>query len=421
MRYLYYWIAFLIIFSGIYINSIFGEVIIEQVIFQLAYIVHDQLVFPINLVQLFIISCIISPIVFTVFIYLIENLLSLVFINLFSAKLYILEYLPRYFLVASLFYFFYIVSIGSYLHNKVMRIFQYQNYVISEDIKIIPKNPKNLVLIYAESIEYTYKNKQIYNVDLLSSMDLLSGVSFKNFYQYPGTGWTIAGMFASQCGEYIGLDFLNYKQTCLSDVLSQHGYYNVYMQGASLDFTHTGEFLKKHKYDELYGRVEWKNRGFIHLNDWGLYDDDLFAQAKIKLKELHNQNKLFNLTILTLDTHAPYGYASNSCKEQGASTYQDVIKCTSNQIADFVKYANDNNYLNDTNIVILGDHLYPLKHKMSAEALNVERTIYNKFISNETSIKTREDINHFDMFPSIIKFLGFEIQGNKLGLGESAF
>ena len=88
------------------------------------------------------------------------------------------------------------------------------------------------------------------------------------------------------------------------------------------------EFLKKHKYHELYGRREWQAKGLNHMNEWGLYDNDLFAQAKIKLKSLHEEGKLFNLTILTLDTHCPHGYISEYCAQKGASNINGIIEHT---------------------------------------------------------------------------------------------
>jgi len=49
-----------------------------------------------------------------------------------------------------------------------------------------------------------------------------------------------------------------------------------------------------------------------------------------------------------------------------------------------------------------------------------ERHIYNQFISNDHFEKNRNQILPFDMFPTILNFIGFSVPGGKLGLGYTA-
>lgn len=86
----------------------------------------------------------------------------------------------------------------------------------------------------------------------------------------------------------------------------------------------------------------------------------------------------------------------------------------------FCELYEEKSYLKDTNIVILGDHLAmynPVHEKLDKVP---ERHIYNQFISLKKITKTREDVLHFDMFPTILEFIGFHIEGGKLGLGYTA-
>lgn len=427
MRYFVYWLAFFILSSTSWTLTIFGPALIEQILFQLVYVVHDKLVFPVMIMHLFVRDCVIAPIMLTLLVYLLESIFTWLFKNfsnnpskfVFLLKNYFFKYLHIYLFIFSLGYFEAIFSVSSFAKNQLAKDEKNKYYISAEDIRITSKNPKNLILIYAESFEQIYENEAIYNINLLENISFFGGEYFKKFYQLPGTGWTMAGILATQCGEYLTLNFLENKHACLGDVLKKHGYHNAYMQGASLEFTHTGEFLKNHGYHELFGREEWKEKGYADLNEWGLYDVYLFEEAKEKLKQLHSQNQPFNLTILTVDTHAPFGYISNHCKKEGVSSYTDIVSCSSNSIADFIKFIIDNGYLDNTNIVILGDHLFPI-HKDFALTSN-ERTIFNKFIAKNYPIKIRDDVNHFDMYPSILKFIGFDVEGNELALGKSAF
>ena len=384
-RFLTYWLAFSIICSNIWITHNFGSPIIEQVIFQLTFVEPLKGTFPPNIIFLFIKSAIIYPIFFATVIFILERIIVFIFKNL-PCKIAINSNIKRVIcnahiglFIFSLIYSATTFSLYSYISSQFNKELQFTSYVDPNNIKITAKDPKNLVLIYMESIEDAHRNKELFDKNLLASLDNIDAVKFNKYKQLLGTGWTVAGIFSTQCGEYLKLSFLTDNNICLSDILDKQGYHNVYMQGASLEFTKTGEFLKKHKYHELYGRDEWKEKGFTHLNAWGLYDDDLFAQAKIKFKSLHEERKPFNITILTVDTHTPNGYISNYCRARGVSCLEDIVECSATQVADFIQFIKENGYIKDTNIIILGDHLYPFRNAFPT--LNQsDRSIFNLFI-----------------------------------------
>jgi len=77
-------------------------------------------------------------------------------------------------------------------------------------------------------------------------------------------------------------------------------------------------------------------------------------------------------------------------------------------------------YLKDTKVIILGDHL-AMENPVSSKLWTIkERHIYNRFISSTDISKNRENIVPFDLFPTILEFIGFKVEGGKLGLGYSA-
>lgn len=194
------------------------------------------------------------------------------------------------------------------------------------------------------------------------------------------------------------------------------------MAGANLKLAGIDRFTKSHGYQEIYGSLDWQKKPNLSedISEWGLYDNAVFEQAKIKLKEIHSSGKLFNLTIMTIDTHGPSGKVSRFCAQKGAKTLDQIVECSSEQTADFIKFIINNNYLEDTNIVIIGDHLLmgsALEDKLSKSS---NRSIFNKFISDKPIIKNREEILHFDLFPTILEYINLSVSGNRLGLGYSA-
>ena len=310
------------------------------------------------------------------------------------------------------------------------------NYVRPGSVKLVAGKPKNLILIYVESLEQGYSASATFGRDLLAPLTGLHGTSFPDYEQAPGTGWTIAAIVATQCGvplervtvfdgntqgEMIN-SFLK-SAVCLPDLLAEQGYHNVFMGGASTSFAGKDKFLNQHHYHEVYGREEWLKSGAQQsdMNGWGLYDADLFSRARTKLRELSARHEKFDLTLLTVDTHEPEGHLSASCANDGYTAFDGVVSCTAREVADFVRYAKDNGYLEDTNIVILGDHL-SRKNPLTAQLEQLpERTIFNSFISNDTPVPNRTHLLHFDLMPTILEFTGYTVPGGRMGLGYSGF
>ena len=141
----------------------------------------------------------------------------------------------------------------------------------------------------------------------------------------------------------------------------------------------------------------------------------------MKLDQLHQLGTPFNLTLSTIDTHGPWGHLSRLCKSRGARVFEDVVQCSANQTAEFVQFMRKRGYLKDTNVVIMGDHLamWNPVYEPKLEPVK-ERYVYNRLISNQPHAKNREEIVHFDMLPTILEFIGFSVEGGRLGLGYSA-
>jgi phosphoglycerol transferase len=327
-----------------------------------------------------------------------------------------------------------------------LSVFSWVGYHFAEDrfsgafvnpaqVQLKPARLKNLVLIYVESLEDTYSDGRIWGRDLLRPVRELGGTSFA-YRPAPGATWTIAGMVATQCGVPLRVvSQYDVKQrspdagaflsgaTCLGDILHGHGYRNIFLGGAPLSFAGKGRFLQDHHYHEAYGREEWLKEGVDSkaLGEWGLYDEELYAHARAKLAQLHASGQRFNLTLLTLDTHNPHGFLSPACRRRGGKNFEDIVECASYQVAEFVRFMEKSGYLKDTNVVVLGDHLAVSNTVYDALQNVPDRRIFNRFISQELPLKNTEEILPFDLFPSILEFVGFEVAGDRLGVGYSAF
>jgi len=454
IRFFVYFLAFFLVFAGLWVNRNFGEPSLEQILYHLQFGMSGLVDTDPLFVNSFIQEAILSALAVAVGLVIIEVSLAYYLIHQykhhhtstafsffgleeFAKALYWLinHRAPLFTLIAAFTYFAVQFSLLTYTYQKFAKDYFSENYLDPKKVNVTLKNPKNLVLIYVESLENSYQNKQLFGKNLLKSLDDIGGVSFGNFRQAPGTNFTIAGITATQCGLplksitiYDGngqgenIKFFLPNARCLGDILHDHGYHNVYMGGDALAFSGKGMFFKDHHYDEILGREELKGHlTKAQMNYWGLYDDVLLPKVKAKLIELHQAKQPFNLTFTTIDTHGPDGHFSKLCLKNNAKNFEDIVECTANQVTDFVNFMKKNGYLKDTNVVILGDHLAMYNPVYEDKLTTIqERHIYNQFISRKKIIKTRDHILHFDLFPTILEFIGFNVQGGKLGLGFSA-
>jgi phosphoglycerol transferase len=313
---------------------------------------------------------------------------------------------------------------------------------------------RNLVLIYLESGEATLADDQLFEKDAFVPLKEVTKASdgwqsVDGLQQYQGGGWTMAGLTSTQCGvplkgvgsatgsgasDELSGDVDTYLggATCLGDVLDGHGYHNVFLGGANASFAAKDDFLGSHGYSEIKDLSDWRAAGEPEKNfrsDWGLSDERLMARAKDEIDELHAEaeriGQPFNLSVLTLDTHEPvhvYDYCTVDTEEEVTS----VFSCSMTQVAGFVEHMEEKGYLDDTAVVIMGDHL---KHMSAGDAFHEQlddhdnRTIFNRiWIPGEDESSTlRPRVDQLNMYPTILEAAGLTLEDREAGLGVSAF
>lgn len=80
-------------------------------------------------------------------------------------------------------------------------------------------------------------------------------------------------------------------------------------------------------------------------------------------------------------------------------------------------------FYEDTVIVITGDHPF-MGTSIVGEVDDNDRTVYNCFINAETkpdSQYTDRVFTTMDIFPTTLSAIGYEIEGDRLGLGANLF
>ncbi len=326
-------------------------------------------------------------------------------------------------------------------------------YVDPSQVQIdFPEEKRNLVYIYLESMEMTFAEKEIggaFDVSVIPRLAALSeenenfsgsygeGSLLDGGYSYNGGTWTMGAIFSQTSGlplqtGSIGQNDMDTQSvfypsiTSMGDILNEAGYRQIFMCGSYAGFGGRQLYFKGH------GNYEIRDIGWAKSTKrlpggyyvwWGFEDCKLFEYAKETLTELGEGDEPFNFTVLTVDTHRPGGYRCELCGNEFPDRYSNVYMCSDKQVSEFVEWIKQQDFYENTTIVIVGDH-----PTMDTEfCRNIEkdyvRRVYTCIINSPVSPvrETYRSYSTLDMFPTTITALGAYIHGGRLGLGTSLY
>lgn len=344
------------------------------------------------------------------------------------------------------------LDIADYAANSgAVSSFIDENYVDPAGTELtFPEQKRNLIYIFLESMETTYADEENGGAfsenyipeltELAEENEDFSGADagLNGGTALTSTTWTAAALFGQTTGLPLSIPIDGNSMdtqesflpgvTSLGDILEQQGYRQTFMIGSdgnfggrSLYFTDHGNYdIKDYYYYQSQGKFDedywvW----------WGFEDQKLFEYAKEELTALAAQDQPFNFTLLTVDTHFEDGYVCSLCgNEHGENQYGNVLSCSSRQIKEFVEWIRQQDFYENTTIVISGDH--PTMDKDFCEGIDdaYERKVYTAYINSAVTPEDPEwtrAYSTFDNYPTTLASLGVSIEGERLGLGTNLF
>lgn len=338
----------------------------------------------------------------------------------------------------------------AYIKAKGAETTIFEEYYVTPEIDKITANgkTKNLIYIFLESMETTYASEKdggaqphynyIPNLTELSKDNLSfgDGEKMRGWHAIYGTTWTMAALFAATSGLPFCLPISDTQLqqtgkfasgvTNLGDVLTQKGYHQEFLCGSDSSFGGKKMYFEQHGNYEIFDYFTAKEKGLVpkdyHVN-WGIEDRKIFDYAKDEIIQLAKEDAPFNFTMLTVDTHAPGGFICEECEDKYEVDTANVVDCADRHVAEFVNWCKEQDFYEDTIIVITGDH--PRMDTYLVKDTNYyDRTVYNCFLNVDfepMQDHTNRIITAMDMFPSVLSAMGFSIEGDKLGLGTNLF
>jgi phosphoglycerol transferase len=375
----------------------------------------------------------------------------------------ILLAVPVFLLAGSLGVFAWRVDLVGYIQGQSeTSAFVQEQYVDPKDIALIyPEKKQNLIYIYLESMEITYADEAdggAFLTDYIPELTALaqSGQCFADSsgqlnggIPLPGATWTMGAMMAQTSGLPLQLyvkhnamstqDHFFTGMTGLGDLLKEAGYHQVLMLGSKATFGGRDTYFTQHgEYDILDYKYAVKE-GWIpedYYEFWGFEDEKLISYAKEELLQLaedyQQDGTPFNLTMLTVDTHFEDGYVCRLCDDAYEEQYANVLSCSSRQVAAFVEWIRQQDFYEDTAVVIAGDHLTMDSDFCGSVAAEYQRKTYTVILNGvpdrtlEGESRTETDqggrlYSTFDLFPTTLAALGVTIPGDRLGLGVNLY
>ena len=314
-----------------------------------------------------------------------------------------------------------------------------------------PEEKRNLIYILLESMETSYLSAEqggameenlipeLYDI-ARDHVNFSHNQDVGGFYCTKGATWTIGAMVAQTAGiplktptEDVNMYGRNGEAflpgvTGLTDILHDAGYHQALMVGSDVTFGGRQAYYSQHGVDAIYDIRTARADGIVpkdYFVWWGMEDLHLFEYARQELTEMAAQDRPFAFTMLTVDTHHVGGYQCALCEESASGeAYDQSISCSSRQVAAFLEWIQDQDFYENTTVVIVGDHesMDNGYFQRMAEP-DYQRMVYNCFVNAaaEPVRTTDRTFTAVDLFPTTLAALGCTIDGERLGLGTNLF
>ena len=312
-----------------------------------------------------------------------------------------------------------------------------------------PQEKRNLIILYLESMETSFTDAEYGGGNDVNPIRELCELAGRNtnfsqnetvggFSSLTGGTWTIGALVSICCGVPLKLPFditgNSYGDghflpgiTTMSDILHENGYVQAFVCGSQASFGGREQFYVEHGVDKIYDYNAAKEDGLIapdYAVWWGMEDSYVFEYARQKLGEMSRGDQPFAVSILTADTHHIGGYCCDRCRDEYPERYENVLACSSRQVTEFVQWLTEQDFYENTTIVICGDHP-TMDGEYAANNLpaDYDRKVYNCFINAvpEAVKEKNREFSSLDMFPTILASVGCTFDGDRLGLGTNMF
>ena len=279
---------------------------------------------------------------------------------------------------------------------------------------------RNVIAIHAESIQNFTLHTTFNDEEVTPNLNRLAseGLYFSNFYAQESVGTSsdseftfLTSLMPASSGT-VAVSYWDRDYSTSLKYLKEMGYYNFSMHANNGTFWNRNMIHPKYGYDKFFYYT--KDYEIDEVMGMGLSDKSFFRQSVPKIKEISENNQNFYGTMIMLTNHTPFSAASEvdfdvdykyekineetgeketvSAPFLEGTTLGDYFKTVhyaDSAIGQFIDDLDDAGLLDNTVIVIYGDH--------DAKIKKSEYLYYYNYDPYTDSVLDEDDPNYKDM------------------------
>ena len=246
---------------------------------------------------------------------------------------------------------------------------------------------KNVLVIHAESIQGFTMNLKFNGEELTPNINKLAneGIYFSNFYSQESVGnssdsefTSLSSLLPSSSGT-VFMNYFNRDYETILKLLKEKDYYTFSMHGNKGDAWNRNVTYKYLGYDDFYYYT--KDYEIDETIGLGLSDKSFFRQSVEIIKNIDNENKNWYGTLVMLTNHTPFSDIENFdylvdykttdendnevvvpwLEGTKIGNYLKSVHYADEAIGELIDMLEESDMLDDTTIVLYGDHDCKLK------------------------------------------------------------
>lgn len=277
--------------------------------------------------------------------------------------------------------------------------------------------PKNVVVIIVESLSKEFiasLNKDLKNyegftpfVDTLVYHSLTFNNTLANSKRSIEALPAVVASVPSLSEAYVLTPYSSNKINSLASVLNKHAYHTSFFHGAhhgSMGFT---AFMNMAGFAHTFSKEDFGNND-LYDGTWGIWDEEFLQFWNQKLSSFP---KPFCSVLFTVSSHHPFALPDRYKNKfrQGFLDIHPSIQYTDNALKIFFESASKTDWYKNTVFVLTADHAASFAHYPEYNNNVGVFSVPVIFFTPDSSLKgfVNKTVQQQDIFPSLIDYLGF--------------
>lgn len=236
-------------------------------------------------------------------------------------------------------------------------------------LSIKPKQATNVLIIVWESLTSKVVERLGGIKNVTPNFEKLSheGLFFNNMYASgdrsdKGLVAILSGYPAQPLGSIMTIPNKTQKLPSLCNEFIKKGYRTAFLYGGEPEFANIKSYLLSSGYQRLITKNNFQEKDWN--SKWGAHDGVVYDRL---LKELKNENKPFFYTFFTLSSHEPFEVPMQPVfkGDEKVDGFLNSHRYADDCFGKFIAAAKQENWWNNTLIIVVADHGHPLPETQS--------------------------------------------------------